>query len=101
VLWGLFGGLSIGLPPVIHFGSKFLKDKTVKDCLEGKKFICLAITEPYAGSDVASIRTTAVKDPSGKARLFSQPRGSSALAERPVPVLRGERREEMDHQRCD
>lgn len=27
--------------------------------------ICLAITEPYAGSDVASIRCSAHKDPSG------------------------------------
>jgi alkylation response protein AidB-like acyl-CoA dehydrogenase len=50
----------------MNFGSKFLQDKCVKDCLQGKKFICLAITEPYAGSDVAGMRTTAVKDPSGK-----------------------------------
>ena len=50
----------------MNFGSKYLQDKVVKDCLQGKKFICLAITEPLAGSDVASIRTTAVKDPSGK-----------------------------------
>lgn len=34
-------------------------------CLSGDKFICLAITEPYAGSDVAAIRSTAVKDPTG------------------------------------
>jgi len=66
VLWGLFGGLSIGLPPIMNFGGKHLQDKVVKDCLQGKKFICLAITEPYAGSDVAGLRTTAVKDPSGK-----------------------------------
>ena len=40
----------------------YLKDKVVRDCLEGKKLISLAVTEPYAGSDVASLRTTAVKD---------------------------------------
>ena len=57
---------SAGLPPVMNFGSKFLQDKCVKDCLQGKKFICLAITEPYAGSDVAGLRTTAVKTPCGK-----------------------------------
>jgi len=62
----MFGGLSIGLPPVINFGSKYLQDKVVRDCLAGRKFICLAITEPHAGSDVASIRTRAVKDASGK-----------------------------------
>jgi alkylation response protein AidB-like acyl-CoA dehydrogenase len=50
----------------MNFGGKHLQDKVVKDCLQGKKFICLAITEPYAGSDVAGLRTTAVKDPSGK-----------------------------------
>ena len=55
-----------GLPPIMNFGSKYLQDKVVKDCLQGKKFICLAITEPLAGSDVAGLRTTAVKDPSGK-----------------------------------
>ena len=27
VLWGLFAGLSIGLPPVIQFASKYLQDK--------------------------------------------------------------------------
>lgn len=57
----MFGGLSIGLPPVINFGSPALQDKVVRDCLNGTKFICLAITEPYAGSDVANIRTKAVK----------------------------------------
>lgn len=62
----MFGGLSIGLPPVINFGSKYLQDKVVRDCLAGRKFICLAITEPHAGSDVANIRTRAVKDASGK-----------------------------------
>jgi alkylation response protein AidB-like acyl-CoA dehydrogenase len=50
----------------MNFGSKYLQDKVVKDCLQGKKFICLAITEPLAGSDVAGMRTTAVKDPTGK-----------------------------------
>jgi len=66
VLWGMFGGLNIGLPPIINFGSQYLKDKIVSDCLLGKKIICLAITEPYAGSDVANLQTTAVKTPDGK-----------------------------------
>ncbi|KAI8967865.1 acyl-CoA dehydrogenase/oxidase [Mycotypha africana] len=59
VTWGLIGGLSIGLPPVVHFGSKYLKDKVVKDCLAGTKNICLAITEPSGGSDVAGLQTEA------------------------------------------
>jgi len=65
VLWGLFEGLQIGLPPVLNFGSQFLKNKCAGPCLQGEKIICLAITEPSAGSDVANIKTTAEKDPSG------------------------------------
>lgn len=38
----------------------------VGPCLKGEKLICLAITEPWAGSDVANIQTTAVKSPCGK-----------------------------------
>jgi len=66
VMWGLLGGLSIGLPPVVHFGSKQLNDRITGDCLQGRKVICLAITEPYAGSDVAHLRTSAKKSPCGK-----------------------------------
>ncbi|RHZ54188.1 hypothetical protein Glove_429g42 [Diversispora epigaea] len=59
LLWGLTGGLGIGLPPIFKFGSEELKARIAPECYEGKKFICLAITEPYAGSDVANIRTEA------------------------------------------
>lgn len=38
----------------------------VPEVLSGRKRICLAITEPYAGSDVANIRTTAKRTPDGK-----------------------------------
>lgn len=41
-------GYGIALPPVIHFASKELKAK-MRDVVEGRKAICLAITEPYAG----------------------------------------------------
>lgn len=66
VLWGLIGGLGIGLPPILHFGSEEMKRRIVPDCLSGKKFICLAITEPHAGSDVANIKCEAKKTPDGK-----------------------------------
>jgi alkylation response protein AidB-like acyl-CoA dehydrogenase len=36
VLWGLVGGLGIGLPPVLHFGSDYLKKKVVPDCIAVK-----------------------------------------------------------------
>lgn len=45
ILYGLIGGFGIGLPPVIHFGSDYLKEKIVGPCLRGEKRICLAITE--------------------------------------------------------
>lgn len=60
-LWGLIEGLQIGLPPVLNFASPELRSRVAPDCLMGKKICCLAITEPTAGSDVASIKTTAKK----------------------------------------
>ncbi|KAF8962777.1 acyl-CoA dehydrogenase/oxidase [Flammula alnicola] len=53
---GLGAGTCIGLPPVLNFGGKHLKDAIVEDILSGKKFICLAVTEAFAGSDVAGIK---------------------------------------------
>eukprot|EP01117_Protostelium_nocturnum_P001016 TRINITY_DN11339_c0_g1_i1.p1 TRINITY_DN11339_c0_g1~~TRINITY_DN11339_c0_g1_i1.p1 ORF type:complete len:567 (-),score=223.66 TRINITY_DN11339_c0_g1_i1:63-1739(-) len=66
VVWGIQAGLAIGLPPILLFGNQYLKDKCAKPCLTGEKIICLCITEPYAGSDVASLRTEAKKTPDGK-----------------------------------
>ena len=59
LVWGLFIGLCIGLPPVLHFGSQELRDRVCRPCLSGEKIICLAITEPYAGSDVANLQCEA------------------------------------------
>ncbi|ETW83018.1 hypothetical protein HETIRDRAFT_474137 [Heterobasidion irregulare TC 32-1] len=63
---GLLGGKVIGLPPVLNFGSPELKAKIVPEVLSGKKFICLAISEAQAGSDVMGLQTTAVKSEDGK-----------------------------------
>ncbi|KZV96657.1 acyl-CoA dehydrogenase NM domain-like protein [Exidia glandulosa HHB12029] len=63
---GLLGGMVIGLPPVLNFGSKELQERIVPDILKGKKFISLAISEAYAGSDVSNLKTTAVKSEDGK-----------------------------------
>mmetsp|Transcript_71448 Transcript_71448/g.231393 ORF Transcript_71448/g.231393 Transcript_71448/m.231393 type:complete len:540 (-) Transcript_71448:66-1685(-) len=56
---GLFGGVSIGLPPLLKFGSRDIIERFAVPCIKGERRICLAISEPYAGSDVAQIRTTA------------------------------------------
>jgi len=66
VTWALHLGLSVGLPPILRYGSEFLKENVCKACLTGEKVICLAITEPSAGSDVAGIRATATKTEDGK-----------------------------------
>jgi acyl-CoA dehydrogenase len=52
----------IGMPPVVAFGSDELKSAIIPPVLAGKKRICLAITEPGGGSDVANLQTTAVRD---------------------------------------
>ena len=56
---GLLGGVSIGLPPLLKFGTKEMIEKYAVPIIKGERRICLAISEPYAGSDVAQIRTTA------------------------------------------
>jgi predicted heme/steroid binding protein len=59
-------GMVIGLSPVINFAKKEVKARVVPQILSGQERICLAITEPSAGSDVAAIKTTAVKSADGK-----------------------------------
>ncbi|MBR9756724.1 MAG: acyl-CoA dehydrogenase [Algicola sp.] len=43
-------------------GSHDIKEKYLAPSITGDKIGCLCITEPFGGSDVASMRTTAVKD---------------------------------------
>jgi len=66
VVGGCFLPTLIALPPVLLGAREELKAKVAKEVICGEKIICLAITEPYAGSDVASIRTTATKTADGK-----------------------------------
>ncbi|KAB5592021.1 Long-chain specific acyl-CoA dehydrogenase [Ceratobasidium theobromae] len=62
---GLLGGMVIGLPPVLNFAKPELRDKVVPEIFAGKKFISLAISEAFAGSDVAGLKCTAVKSADG------------------------------------
>lgn len=59
---GLLNGGVIGLPPILNFGSPELRSQHVPEILGGKKYIALAITEAFAGSDVAGVQTVAVRD---------------------------------------
>ncbi|KDQ19357.1 hypothetical protein BOTBODRAFT_27939 [Botryobasidium botryosum FD-172 SS1] len=63
---GLLSGSVIGLPPVLNFGSEELKARVIPEVLSAKKFICLAVSEPGAGSDVTAMTTTAEKTEDGK-----------------------------------
>jgi len=79
VIDGLLAGLVIGLPPILNYGSPELQRKVVPDvspllridrgysdvrnqALAGRKYIALAISEAFAGSDVGGLQTTAVRD---------------------------------------
>ena len=43
-------------------GDDAIKSKYLADSISGDKIGCLCVTEPFGGSDVAGMRTTAVKD---------------------------------------
>ena len=56
----------IGFPPILNYGTEKLKDALCPGIINGTIRVCLGITEPQAGSDVAGIQTTAQKTPDGK-----------------------------------
>ena len=56
----------IGLPPVVLFGKEAMREQVVLPVLRGDKRIALAISEPFAGSDVAGLKTTARKSACGQ-----------------------------------
>ena len=62
---GLCAGLmthGIGLPPIIAHGDDEMKERIATPVLAGEKLISLCITEPSGGSDVAQLKTRAVRD---------------------------------------
>lgn len=64
---GNMAGMAISLTAVQHWLRNIpLREKITEEVLSGKKKMCLAITEAFAGSDVAGLKTTAEKTPDGK-----------------------------------
>ncbi|MCG8564775.1 MAG: acyl-CoA dehydrogenase family protein [Desulfobacterales bacterium] len=63
-----FTGLAAGLhsdivvPYILSFGTEEQKQKFLPGCADGSCIAAVAMTEPGAGSDVASMETTAVED---------------------------------------
>ncbi|KAL4763719.1 putative acyl-CoA dehydrogenase [Aspergillus foveolatus] len=66
LVWNLIGGYGIGCPPLVKYGKKPLVDRILPGILAGDKRICLAITEPDAGSDVANLTCEAKLSEDGK-----------------------------------
>lgn len=66
LVWNLLGGYGIGCPPIVKFGKKALVERIIPGILSGDKRICLAITEPDAGSDVANLTCEAKLSEDGK-----------------------------------
>ena len=62
----LGAGYVIGLAPIVYFGSDKLRRSAVPACLLGEKRVCLAVSEPQAGSDVAGLVTTATLTEDGQ-----------------------------------
>jgi acyl-CoA dehydrogenase len=56
---GLGAHTGIALPPIAAFGNEAQRQRYLVPGLRGERIAALAITEPGAGSDVASIRTRA------------------------------------------
>ena len=56
------GSLDIGLPPVLKWAKPALRERVVPQVLSGEKIMALAVTEPSGGSDVANLKTRAVKE---------------------------------------
>ncbi|KAL4777285.1 acyl-CoA dehydrogenase/oxidase [Aspergillus nidulans var. acristatus] len=64
---GNMAGMVISLTAVQNWlRNEPLRQKVTEEVLSGKKKMCLAVTEAFAGSDVAGLRTTAEKTPDGK-----------------------------------
>lgn len=56
------GSHVIAVPPLLALGSEEQKQRFLPPVIRGEKICALGITEPGAGSDVAGIRTRAVRD---------------------------------------
>jgi alkylation response protein AidB-like acyl-CoA dehydrogenase len=54
--------LSMAGPVICRFGSDTLKDRFLEPILRGDLWFCQGFSEPQAGSDLARLRTSAVRD---------------------------------------
>jgi acyl-CoA dehydrogenase len=62
---GIGAHIGIATPPIWKFGTEEQKQRFLAPAIRGEKIAALGITEPDAGSDVASIRTVARRENGG------------------------------------
>jgi len=62
----LFQIAYMSVPHTLHYGSNMLKDKFAAPVIKGTAGMCITLTEPEGGSDLANLKTTAVKTKDGR-----------------------------------
>jgi len=60
-----YAACGLGVSPILLYGSADQKKKYVPDIAKGKRLAAFGLTEPDAGSDAGSIRTTATRKSDG------------------------------------
>jgi len=63
---GIGSGYLISCPAIFNFASDEIKRTVGRQLLAGDKWSVLSLSEPFAGSDVASMRATAIPSPDGE-----------------------------------
>ncbi|MBU2513408.1 acyl-CoA dehydrogenase family protein [bacterium] len=53
---------NMATPAIAEFGSEYLKETYLKAAITGEMVSAIAVTEPCAGSDVAAIQSTAIRE---------------------------------------
>lgn len=83
----------IGAPPLLNdaFTTEEVRRQVLPDILAGKKFIALAISEAFVGSDVRGMRTWAKKQPDGSYVVNGQKKWITGGMVGPVSLANVER----------
>lgn len=73
------GSIDIGMPPILHFASDTVKQQVIPPMFAGEVICALAITEPSGGSDVANLKTRAIKEQGADGHDYYRVKGSKTF----------------------